>query len=140
MKAIDALWRHAHLALVALAEGGTASWNSATGHGKPESKAPAAAGVELREFEHDWANADNDRERLAVIRRVIHELKAHRPRVGHGLVRGTEEWRREIAHDDRPIREVAKAWEVKKETVSKYRHEFLEAPRKPGRPKQEIRR
>ena len=148
---LELVWRRFRLEMIALAEGGTLNFEGHVSSGKEETKAPPPAGQDLAHFEREWARARTDEERRRVLLCpdcahfkakvkglknccVVGYLRPHKLAKADETIRGTQEWRRAMANDPRPLRTVARAYGVRYATVQAAREEFGTA-RRPGRPK-----
>lgn len=123
---LDSLLNDALLRLCLVANGPIAAWDSVrVKQGARTSQAPGTYnGADIDRIALRYLKARTHRVRLTIIsaaqekaRRLTHSQTA-------GPERGSAEWRRMIAEDPRPRREITKAYGVSASTVAAARREF----------------
>lgn len=119
------MWERARLELLLFAAGPVGSYDADGGHTKPESSAPREAAVELDHLDYRWAKCNTDKDRRSVLDDLLNLVRAYKiRRLKPGQMRGTKEWRQEIANDPRGLTAVAYAYRIDWHKVKEYRKEF----------------
>lgn len=121
---LEHIWHFHRLQLLMLAEGSTTSMSDQR-RSVAKSRPPKPAGEELRSLEHRWASCETNPDRRGVIRDAQEVLRGYKfPKADPRTIRGTEEWRLQIALDERPMPMITQFWGVSERTVYNYRSEF----------------